>query len=115
MTGVDISSRLVCSSEGTLYWGCPSGGTSRRESVVTPLHDESDWVINSSTLAAPDLLRRGIGGGNFFDNTGGRDGPFDDPSPFLVFGGMVFVSFCSVVSHRRRQTVGAKNDTHLVR
>ena len=62
-----------------------------------PLDDESNWLTNYSTLVAPnlspDLLWRGTGGGNFFDNTSGRDGPFEDPSSFLVFGGMVFVSF----------------------
>ena len=34
-----------------------------------------------------DLLWRGTGG-----NTGGSDGPFNDPLPFLVFGGMALVN-----------------------
>ena len=82
MTGADVSSRLMCSNEGTFCWGCLGGGISRREVAVTPLDEEPYWVTNSSTLVAPDLpldlLRRGTGGGSFFDNVGGRDGPLDD-------------------------------------
>ena len=48
-------------------------------------------MTGPSALSAPnlppDLLWRETG-----DNTGGSDGPFDDPSPFLVFGGMALVN-----------------------
>ena len=41
--------------------------------------------------------------------------PLEGPSPFLVFGGIVFASFLFRFPHRRRQTVGGKNDTYLDR
>ena len=102
----DFLPRLVCSS---LLWGYSDGGTFRQGGPVIPFDDELDWVtVNSSTLAAldlpPDLLWQGTGGGcSFFDDAGGREGSLDDPSPFLVFGGMAFVDLCSVVSQRPRQ------------
>ena len=96
MVCIGVSSRRVRSYRGTLCWGRSDGWTFCWEGAVNSFEDEPVWVTGPSMLVAPDLapdlLWRGTGG-NFFGNTGGNDGAFDDPSPSLVFRGIVFVSF----------------------
>ena len=83
----DLSPCLVYS---LLWWGCSGGGTLWREGIVSPLYCDAVLTVRDLSL---DLLRRGGGGGKFSISTGCKDGalPSEGPSPFLVFGGMVFV------------------------
>ena len=80
-----------------------------REGIVNPLDCDTDWTVGD---LPPDLL---CWGGGPCARTGCMVGPLplEGPSPFLVFGGMVLEGFSFSDSHRRRQTVGGKNDTYL--
>ena len=102
----DLSPRLVCS---LLWRGCSGGETLWREGIASPLDCDTVWTVGDLFL---DLLCRGGGGGRFC--TGCRDGALDDHSLFLVFGGMVFVSFVQSFP-LTAPTIGGENDTHLIR
>ena len=75
--------------------------------MVSPLDCDTDWTVGD---LPPDLLYRG---GGLCTSTGCVVGPLplEGPSPFLIFGGMVFESFLFSDSHSRRQTVGGENTT----